>query len=118
MGVDLQLQPRSNRWPSMLRSQSSHTLGQDQLVMHQRSLQNESSSFSSLSSQAEFTGQVTNQQPAFHSQQSDLEDMARAAYMAALPMRRAQSAGDLQVISSLLELIKFSEESYCFPVES
>jgi hypothetical protein len=44
--------------------------------------------------------------------------MARAAYMAAPSMRRAQSAGDLQVISSLLELIKFSEERYCFPVES
>ncbi|CAM6058547.1 unnamed protein product [Sphagnum tenellum] len=100
----LRLQPRPNRQPSMLRSHSSDTLGQDRLVMHQLSLQNESSSFSSLSSQAEFTGQVTNQQPAFHSQQSDLEDMARAAYMAAPSMRRAQSAGDLQRSTTVIPI--------------
>jgi hypothetical protein len=92
----LGVQPRSNRRPSMLRSQSSHTLGQDQPVMHLLSPQSESSSLNLQGVQPEFTGQVTSPRPHLQSQHSDLEDMVRAAYMAAPLMRRAQSTGDLQ----------------------
>jgi hypothetical protein len=101
--VNLQLQPRSNRRSSMLRSHSSHTLGQDQPVMHPLSPQSESS-FSSRSLQLEFTGQVTSPLSELQSQQSDLQDIARATYMVTPSMRRAQSTGDLQVKSSPLEL--------------
>ncbi|CAK9271017.1 unnamed protein product [Sphagnum jensenii] len=94
-GVNLQLQPRSNRRSSMLRSHSSHTLGQDQPVMHPLSPQSESS-FSSRSLQLEFTGQVTSPLSELQSQQSDLQDIARATYMVPPSMRRAQSTGDLQ----------------------
>ncbi len=85
----------------MLRSQSSHTLGQDQPVMHLLSPQSESSSLNLQGVQPEFTGQVTSPRPRLQSQHSDLEDMVRAAYMAAPLMRRAQSTGDLQVNSFL-----------------
>jgi hypothetical protein len=96
----------------MLRSQSSHTLGQDQPVMHLLSPQSESSSLNLQGVQPEFTGQVTSPRPHLQSQHSDLEDMVRAAYMAAPLMRRAQSTGDLQVNSSLpwtyLSLLAYS----------
>jgi hypothetical protein len=101
---NLGLQPRSNRRSSMLRSHSSHTLGQDQPVMHPLSPQSESS-FSSRSLQLEFTGQVTSPLSELQSQQSDLQDIARATYMVTPSMRRAQSTGDLQVKSSHLNLI-------------
>ncbi|CAM6050303.1 unnamed protein product [Sphagnum compactum] len=54
------------------------------------------SSFSSRSLQLEFTGQVTSPLSELQSQQSDLQDIARATYMVTPSMRRAQSTGDLQ----------------------
>ncbi|CAK9231074.1 unnamed protein product [Sphagnum troendelagicum] len=96
--VDYQfgLETGSNSRSSLLRSQSSHTLGQDRPPMHPLSPQSESSFSPGSLTHPEFTGQLTSPVSKLQCQQSDLQDMARAALMAAPSMRRAQSTGDLQ----------------------
>jgi hypothetical protein len=69
--------------------------------MHPLSPQSESSFSPGSLTHPEFTGQVTSPVSELQCQQSDLQDMARAALMAAPSMRRAQSTGDLQVKSFL-----------------
>ncbi|KAH9556306.1 hypothetical protein CY35_07G019300 [Sphagnum magellanicum] len=90
------LETGSNSRSSLLRSQSSHTLGQDRPPMHPLSPQSESSFSPGSLTHPEFTGQLTSPVSELQCQQSDLQDMARAALMSAPSMRRAQSTGDLQ----------------------
>ncbi len=72
--------------------------------MHPLSPQSESSFSPGSLTHPEFTGQLTSpvsELSELQCQQSDLQDMARAALMSAPSMRRAQSTGDLQVKSFL-----------------